>query len=152
MALVLVAGALVVFDDPGSSQVAAAPLSLLLRTVPRLLFAVLIAVVPIAALAHFAGVPVVALTLEAGALLAVATAACLLLMRRDVVEPSLPVGASLFLAAPALLLLPDRISLLVPLGPNWAPSHLRWACLLGVGLGLTALALRDPSRRLRPRS
>lgn len=145
--LLLIVGTLAVFDDPAALQVASAPVPLSWRMAPRILFALGIVLVPVALLATIAGVPPGAVSLEAGALLALATAACLLLARGGILEPSLPVAVGLLLAPPALFLLPERLALIVEAGPNWAPAHARWGILLGLGLALTALAVRDPARR-----
>jgi hypothetical protein len=144
-ALLLVIGALVAFDDPAATQVAASPLPLCWRTAPRLLFSTALVLTLVAGFASLLGAPGGDLTLEAGSLLSVGAAACLTLARTGAAEPSLPVSAGLLLLAPALQLLPDRIALLVPPGELWTRSHLHWTLLLGVALVVLAVALRDPA-------
>lgn len=149
--LVLIAGALPAFDDPAASQVAASPLPLCWRTAPRILFALAVLSVPVLALAARTQLPVGSLALEAGALLALTAGASLMLARRGILEPSTPVAVGLVLAPAALFLLPQEIGLLVPPGAHWNPAHQRWAILLGLGVLLLALALRDPARSCRIR-
>lgn len=145
-ALVVIAGALAVLDDPAAPQVAAVPLPLSWRTAPRILVALTLVTVPVAALAGHSHLPLDGLILEAGAVLALAAAGCLLLARAGILEPSMPVGVGLLLAPAALFLLPDRMTLLAAPGPIWAQSHARWAWLFGLGIITLALALRDPAR------
>lgn len=147
--LVLTAGALPAFDDPSGPQVAAAPLPQSWRVAPRILFALAFVSVPVVALAALAQLPIGSLALEAGALLALAAGTCLMLARRGILEPSTPVAVGLLLAPAALFLLPQWAALLVPPGPLWDPAHERWAILLGAGVLLVALALRDPARSCR---
>ena len=145
-ALVVIAGALAVFDDPAAPQVAAVPLPLSWRSAPRFLVALTLVTVPVAALAGHSHLPVGALILEAGAVLTLAAAGCLLLARAGILEPSMPAGVGLLLVPAALFLLPDRMTLLAAPGPIWAQSHARWAWLLGFGITTVAVALRDPAR------
>ena len=145
-ALVIIAGALAAFDDPAAPQIAAVPVALSWRAAPRILFAVVVVTIPVAALASLAHLPVGAMVLEAGALLAVATGACLLLAGTGILEPSTPVAVGLLMAPAALVLLPDELALLVPPGPDWGEAHGRWAILLGLGILTAILALSDPAR------
>lgn len=147
--LVLIAGALPAFDDPAGLQLAAVPLPLSWRMAPRILFALAVVTVPVVALAALAQLHLGSLALEAGAVLALATSACLVLARTGILEPSTHVAVGLLLGPAALFPLPERAALLVPPGPLWDPAHGRWAILLGVGVLLLALALRDPARSSR---
>ena len=145
-ARVLVAGVLAVYDDAAAAQVAALPVPLSRRTGPRILFASTIVTVPVGALAWFARLPVGAILLEAAALLALVTAACLLLAQAGVLEPSMTAGIGLLLAPAAMYLLPERAALLVAPGPNWAQAHERWAFLLALGTLTVVVAVRDPAQ------
>jgi hypothetical protein len=144
--LIFIAGSLSAFDDPAAPQIAAVPVPLSRRAAPRIAFAVVFVTVPVAALAGLANLPVGAMVLEAGALLALATGACLVLARTGILEPSTPVAVGLLLAPAALVLLPEKLALLVPPGPDWDQAHGRWAILLGVGILTSVVALRDPAR------
>lgn len=144
--LVVVAGALSAFDDPAAPQIAAVPVPLSWRAAPRILFAFVFVTVPVAAFAGLAHLPVGAMVLEAGALLALATGACLLLGRTGILEPSTPVAVGLLLVPAVLVLLPEELALLVPPGPDWGPAHGRWALLLGLGILTGILALSDPAQ------
>jgi hypothetical protein len=149
--LVLIAGSLSAFDDPAAPQIAAVPVPLSWRAAPRILFASVFVTVPVAALAGLAHLPLGATVLEAGALLAVATGACLLLARTGILEPSTPAAVGLLLAPAALALLPEKLALLVPPELDWSQAHRRWAILLGLGILIAILALSDPARPIPPR-
>jgi len=91
--------------------------------------------------------PVAALTLEVGALLAITIA---LAAAGSRLAPERRGGV---MAAPTLLavtgaaiLLPARLALYAqPGGPGWAGAHQRWAMLLGCALAAFAVASRDPA-------
>ena len=144
--LVLIAGSLSAFDDPAAPQIAAVPVPLSWRAAPRILFAVVFVTLPVATLAGLTHLPIGAMVLEAGALLALATGACLLLARTGILEPATPAAVGLLLAPAALVLLPENLALLVPPGLDWGQAHGRWAFLLGVGILTVILALSDPAR------
>jgi hypothetical protein len=94
------------------------------------------------------------LTLEAGTVLAAATAVATLIWRRA------PRGVVGLVAAPGLLavvfavtLLPDRVKLLVDLdGSVWADAHDRWAFVLVVAAATTLVAATWAPRPLRRRA
>jgi hypothetical protein len=96
--------------------------------------------------------PVVALTLEAAALLAVTVA---LAAAGSHLAPERRGGV---VAAPVLLaltsaafLLPARAALYAqPGSPTWESAHQRWTLLLGLALGAFATASHDPAHRRLP--
>jgi fluoroquinolone transport system permease protein len=138
-------GAAFLFDDPAARSTPAVPTSRLVRHAVRVAvalpaIAIWWATVLVAAAAG-PPLPTGALTLEAGAVCAVALA--------------LAAASGSTVAAPALLvwtalagLLPDRVALFVrePADPGWAAAHRRWWVLLAVALVCAVLASRDRRR------
>jgi fluoroquinolone transport system permease protein len=94
-----------------------------------------------------APLPVAALTLEAGALLAVTVALAATGSRLAPEQRGGVVAAPALLAVTgAAILLPARVALYaLPGNPGWDGAHQRWALLLGLALAAFAAASRDPA-------
>ena len=152
VAVLLVLGAAFLLDDAAADTLACSPTSLAWRRSSYLLGIATLTGVPWAlalgtAQSLGADLPVAALTLEFGALLALALAAAAGLARwADAREPgvlAVPLIVGLVLA---LFRLPERWALVVGPGPGWAAAHQRWALLLALGLLVVAASLRDLAR------
>jgi fluoroquinolone transport system permease protein len=93
--------------------------------------------------------PVAALTLEVGALLAVTVALAAAGSRLAPERRGGVVAApALFAVIGAAILLPARVGLYaLPGSPGWDGAHHRWAMLLGFSLAAFATASRDPAHR-----
>lgn len=165
-----------VFDDPTEAMLAGTPVTVAVRRSVRL-----VVVLPLVALlwvgllwwawstpaiqqttASWPGLPlpVSALTLEVGALAAVALASSAVSMWRSrSTTGGLVAGPAGLAAAAALLLLPPSLALWVPYAPAppvnsvtdarwlaWVAAHQRWAALIVFGLLGIALWSRDRAR------
>jgi hypothetical protein len=156
--ITMVAGSLgyaFLLDDPSEPTTEAVAGSLLLRRALRV--ALLLpataawwaaAVWRVRAVHPGVPLPVAALTLEAGALLAVSIA---LAAAGSHLAPERRGGVmaapALFAVTGAAMLLPARVGLYAPPGgPGWAGAHQRWAMTLGFALAAFAVASRDPAR------
>lgn len=94
------------------------------------------------------GLPVAALSLEAGALAMTGLALAGLLCRwRDLPEPGAVTGPLVLAMIVLLPQLPARVALHVAPGPAWTAAHLRWSVLLAVALAVLLTSVRDPARR-----
>jgi fluoroquinolone transport system permease protein len=92
--------------------------------------------------------PVLGLSLEAAALVALGLALAAGLVRwRDLVDPGTVAGPVLLVSALMIAQLPERFALMVRPGPGWTAAHLRWSALLAVAVAVTVLAVRDPAAR-----
>jgi hypothetical protein len=92
--------------------------------------------------------PVLGLSLEAAALVAVGLALAAGLVRwRDVLDPGTVAGPVLVVSALMIEQLPERFALVVGPGPDWTAAHLRWAALMAAAAAVTLLAVRDPAAR-----
>jgi hypothetical protein len=92
--------------------------------------------------------PVLSLSLEAAALVAVGLAlAAGLVRRRDLVDPGTVAGPVLLVSGLIIAELPERFALMVGPGPGWTAAHLRWSALLAAAVAITLLAVRDPAAR-----
>ena len=159
VAALLALGAVFLLDDAAADVLASSPTSLAWRRASRLLTGALLVGLPwagalLTATARSEGLPVLALCLEFGALLALGLGAAAALARwADAVEPGLlaaPLLAGLLLV---LLRLPERWALVVGPGPTWDPAHQRWAALLAAAAVVLVLCTRDPAAgRPRPSS
>jgi hypothetical protein len=155
--ITMVAGALgcaFLLDDPSEPTTEAVAGSLLLRRALRV--ALLLpasaawwaaALWRVRAVHPGAPLPVAALTLEAGALLAVTVALAAAGARLAPERRGGVVAAPALLAVTgAAILLPARVGLYAPPGnPGWDGAHQRWAMLLGLALAAFAAASRDPA-------
>ena len=160
----LAAGSAVVFDDPTRPELDAVPTSLAVRQVTRIgvvlgavalwwtACLVAVAVHPIMreAAAHGRWLPVPALTLELIGVVAVAFAVAAVTVRRRGGSGALTGGGAVLVLSVLVLLLPARFTLFpdVRPGPEWDRAHLRWFAVAALGTATTAVALRDPARRL----
>ena len=151
VAALLALGAAFLLDDAAADVLASSPTSLAWRRASRLLAGALLVGLPwvgalLTATARNDGLPVLALCLEFGALLALGLGAAAGLARwADAGEPGLlaaPLLAGLLLA---LLRLPERWALVVGPGPAWDPAHQRWAALLAAAALVLVLCMRDPA-------
>ncbi|WP_328835650.1 ABC transporter [Streptomyces europaeiscabiei] len=106
---------------------------------------------------EWAALPWGAVTVEAGALCALALALAAATVRFSELSVPGPVvaGAALALPMTAAVLLPDRFALFVPPGaPRWDDAHVLWAGALATVLALWLVCAPEPRRRfggLRPR-
>jgi hypothetical protein len=92
--------------------------------------------------------PVLTLSLEAAALVAVGLAMAAGLVRwRDLVDPGTVAGPVLLVSGPMIAQLPDGVALMVGPGPGWTAAHLRWSALLAAAVTVVLLAVRDPAAR-----
>lgn len=145
-----------VLDDPARHTTAVVPTRRPLRTGLRFGLAA-----PLVALSWTAAwwlipeegrPPVGAVTLEAGALAALASAAGVVVLRlSEATEPGIAVSAGFVgTAFAATLLLPERWELFVPVNdPHWDDAHRRWAGVLLVAVLAGAFSLAEPLRRRR---
>jgi hypothetical protein len=144
--VITVVGVLPLLDDPATGQVAAVPVPLWIRELPRLIAMTFLVLVPLGLLAVATDLPLWPVLLELGAILALAAATALLVQQAtDQVEPSTLVSVGVLVLPVAMYLLPSRFTFFVSPGPAWVDAHLRWAVLLAVGVLLTTYALRDPA-------
>jgi hypothetical protein len=149
-------GSAFLLDDPSEPTTEAVAGSLLLRRALRV--ALLLpataawwaaAVWRVRAVHPAVPLPIAALTLEAGTLLAVTIA---LAAAGSHLAPERRGGVvatpALFAVTGAGILLPARVALYaLPGSPGWDGAHHRWATLLGLALAAFATASRDPARR-----
>jgi len=152
-ALALCVGAAFLLDDPAAETIQSVPTPLLVRRLLRLaLAAPALAASWVLVLQPAVHAPAWELTLELGALLALAVAVAALIAR----GPGPALGG--VAGGPAVLvlfglaaLLPHRWALLVPgpEDPRWTTAHARWAFVLAAGLGALVWASLDPVRRRR---
>ncbi len=149
--VLLVVGVLPLLDDASTRQVASVPLPLRVREAPRLITMAVLVLVPVWVLALATDLPVPAVLLETGAILALGMGAALVMRRAtDQVEPSTLVSVGVLVLPGAMYLLPSRFAFYVGPGPTWADAHLRWALLLGLGVLAVAYTLRDPASDRSP--
>jgi hypothetical protein len=153
VAVLLAAALALAVDEPAAALLDATPTPMVGRLAARLaLCAVLVlpswaAAVAIASL-RGADVPLVAMTLELGALVVLGLAVPLALRRWwRVSEPALVVGPLLLSALLGAAHLPQRLALLpvTPLDPSWEAAHLRWSLVLIAALALLVVGLADPA-------
>ena len=153
IAVLLAAALALAVDEPAAALLDATPTPMVERLAARLtLCAVLVLPSWGAALAltslRGADVPLLAMTLELGALVALALAVPLALRRWwRVTEPALVVGPLLLGALLGAAHLPQRLALLpvTPFDPSWEAAHLRWSLLLVAALALLVVGLADPA-------
>lgn len=144
-ALALCIGGAFLLDDPAAETIESVPASLLFRRLLRLALALPVLAAAWALVVRSAGhVPAWELTLELGALLAVALA---LAARAGGVAA----GPTLLVLFGLAALLPSRWALLVPgpEDPRWSAAHGRWALVLAAGLAAVVWASLDPGRPRR---
>jgi hypothetical protein len=92
--------------------------------------------------------PVLGLSLEAAALVAVGLALAAGLVRwREVPDPGTVAGPVLVVSGLMMMQLPQRFALMVGPGPGWTAAHLRWSALLAASVAVMLLAVRDPAAR-----
>jgi fluoroquinolone transport system permease protein len=153
VAVLLAAALALAVDEPAAALLDATPTPMVERLAARLaLCGVLVlptwtAAVALASL-RGADVPLVGMTLELAALVALGLAVPLALRRWwRVSEPAVVVGPLLLGALVAAAHLPRRLVLLpaTPLDPAWGAAHLRWSVLLLAALGLLVAGLADPA-------
>jgi fluoroquinolone transport system permease protein len=157
MAVLLALGALFVLDDEALNVVAAAPVSLAVRTAMRTTVAVagsaaawLPALVLIEARAGIR-VPA-AMSIELAALLACGLAVAAVAQRHfDLPEPSVAAGPAVIAILLGLGSMPKRWALFVPPDAGWIGAHLRWTLVLGVAGFVLLASVRDPAAG-RPRA
>ena len=153
VAVLLAAALALAVDEPAAALLDATPTPMVERLAARLAVCAVVVVPSWAAAVAVtslrgADVPVVAMTLELGALVALGLAVPLALRRWwRVSEPALVVGPLLLGALLAAAHLPQRLVLLpvTPLDPSWEAAHLRWSLLLAAALALLVVALADPA-------
>ena len=167
----LAAGSAVVFDDPTRPELDAVPTPLAVRQATRIgvvvgavtlwwaasLIAVALHPIVRDPAVHGRWLPVPSLTLELVGVVTVGWAVAAVTVRRRGGSGALTGGGAVLVLSVLGLLLPARLTLFpdVRPGPEWDQAHLRWLALTLLATATTALALRDPARRLRavkPRS
>lgn len=144
-ALALCIGGAFLLDDPAAEIVESVPASLLFRRLLRLALALPVLTAAWALVLHSAGrAPAWELTLELGALLAVALAVAAR-------AGGVAAGPTLLVLFGLAALLPGRWALLVPgpEDPRWSAAHARWALVLAAGLAAFVWASLDPGRPRR---
>jgi fluoroquinolone transport system permease protein len=153
VAVLLAAALAFTVDEPAAALLDATPTPMVQRLAARLALCAVL-VLPAwgvaLAVASLRGpdVPLVALTLELGALGALGLAVPLALRRWwRLPEPALVAGPLLLGALLGAAHLPRRLVLLpaTPLDPAWDAAHLRWSVLLLAALGLLVNGLADPA-------
>ena len=153
VAVLLAATIALAVDEPSAALLDATPTPMAQRLAARLALCAVL-VLPVWALAltvtslRGADVPLVAMTLELGALATLGLAVPLALRRWwRMPEPAVVVGPLLLGGLLGAAHLPPRLLLLppTPLDPSWDAAHLRWAVLLLVALTLLVAALADPA-------
>ena len=153
VAVLLTLGALFVLDDEALSQVAAAPVSLAVRTTVRAGVAVAgvaVAWLPALALTQaWTGIRIpAAIWLELAAMVASGLAAAAASQRFfDLPAPSVSAGPVTIGLLLGLLGLPQRWAFIVAPGAGWAGAHRRWAVLLAVAVFVLLASMRDPANR-----
>jgi hypothetical protein len=153
VALLLAVGVAFALDDRSRRTVQSVPSPAWWRAVGQASVALVPALVAwVAALVWVAtrtgDLPVLALSLEAAALVAVGLALAAGLVRwRDLVDPGAVAGPVLLVSALMIAQLPERVALMVGPGPGWTAAHLRWSALLAAAVAIALLAVRDPAAR-----
>jgi hypothetical protein len=143
--LILVLGSGFALDDAAAPTLQASPYPLARRLWLRI-GSVTAVVVPLwtVVLAPAARSLALGLMVELLAALAVVWATAAWGRRRGLDEPGIAT-APVLLGLVFLGAVHTRVALLVGPGPQWLAAHLRWAAVLGVGVVLLALAMRDPA-------
>jgi hypothetical protein len=143
--LILVLGSGFALDDAAAPTLQASPYPLARRLWLRI-GSVTAVVVPLwtVVLAPAARSLALGLMVELLAALAVVWATAAWGRRRGLDEPGIAT-APVLLGVVFLGAVHTRVALLVGPGSEWLAAHLRWAAVLGIGVALLTLAMRDPA-------
>lgn len=151
--VVAVLGAAFVFDDEAAATVEASPSTLAWRRSLRVLTAGLLVSVPWAAAtwrleAHGTDTPWAGLTLEVGALLALALATAAAVSRWSApIDPGVATTPVVFVVVLGAFQLPEKLALYGAPGTGWDAAHARWSVLLAAATLLLLWCCRDPAAR-----
>ena len=155
VAVLLALGAGFLLDDAAASLTASVPMPLVHRVGLRVLllaalFGPLWAAILFVVRARVSDLPAGGLTLEFVTMVALALAAAAIAARVGIPEPGLIAGAVVAAGAMVAFVVGQRLILLSLRPQDWLLAHTRWAAVLAVCLLVTAVALRDPARRVLP--